>query len=218
MDGAKQDGSIDGQDQLFAKNKLIVIFPKSGGKITSIQDLAKPGLNLVLADPSVPVGNYARQVLTKLAADPTYGAGFDQKVLANLKSNEADDAATVNAVQLGQADAAIVYSTDVSPTAAQALSSIVFPTSSTSSPPTRSPLVKNEPNKAAGQAFIAYVRSAAGQDTSSRRASSSIARRVAQHHSPPAVARTSFAMLRPVTSAGSFCIDVRCRSDTNPAF
>lgn len=165
MDGAKQDGSIDGQDQLFAKNKLIVIFPKSGGKITSIQDLAKPGLNLVLADASVPVGNYARQVLTKLAADPTYGTGFDQKVLANLKSNETDDAATVNAVQLGQADVAIVYSTDVSPTAAQALSSIVIPDQYNVITTYPIALVKNEPNKAAGQAFIAYVRSSAGQNT-----------------------------------------------------
>jgi molybdate transport system substrate-binding protein len=60
----------------------------------------------------VPIGNYARQSLAKLAADPAYGAGFDQKVLANLKSNEPDVKGVVSKVQLGEADAGIVYATD----------------------------------------------------------------------------------------------------------
>jgi len=165
MDGARQDGSIDGPDLLFAKNKLIVIAPKGSTKVQSVQDLAKPGLNLVLADPSVPVGNFARQVLGKLAADPVYGAGFDQKVLANLKSNETDDAATVATVQTGQADAAIVFSTDVTGQAAQALSSIPIPDQDNVITTYPIALVKNAPNRAAAQAFIAYVRGPQGQAT-----------------------------------------------------
>ena len=63
MDGARQDGSIDGPDQFFAKNRLVVIYPRNSARVQSIQDLARPGLNLVLTDPSVPIGNYARQSL-----------------------------------------------------------------------------------------------------------------------------------------------------------
>jgi len=163
MNGAKQDGSIDGADQLFAKNKLVVITPRGSTKVASIQDLAKLGLNFVLTDPSVPIGNYARQALTKIAADPTYGAGFDQKVLANLKSQEADVKAVVSKVQLGEADAAISYATDVTPAASKDVNSILIPDQFNVIASYPIAVVKDAPNKAAAQAFIAFVRSAAGQ-------------------------------------------------------
>ncbi|MHB8574386.1 MAG: molybdate ABC transporter substrate-binding protein [Dehalococcoidia bacterium] len=163
MDGARKDGSIDGADQLFVKNKLVVVYPKNSTKVQSIQDLAKPGVSFVLTDPSVPIGTYARQSLAKLAVDPAYGAGFDQKVLANLKSNEADVKAVVSKVQLGEADAAIVYATDAA-TAAKDVTTIVIPDQFNVIAAYPIALVKNAPNKAAGQAFISFVRSAAGQD------------------------------------------------------
>lgn len=162
MDGARQDGSIDGPDQLFVKNKLVVVYPKSSSKVTSIQDLARPGINFVLTDPSVPIGNYARQALAKLAADPMYGAGFDQKVLANLKSNEADVKAVVSKVQLGEADAGIVYATDAA-TAAKDVTIILIPDQFNVIATYPIAAVKNAPNKAAAQAFISFVRSPAGQ-------------------------------------------------------
>jgi len=161
MDGARQDGSLDGPDQLFVKNKLVVVYPRNSTKVTSIQDLAKPGVNFVLTDPSVPIGNYARQALAKLAASPTYGAGFDQKVLANLKSNEADVKAVVSKVQLGEADAAIVYATDA---AARDVATIIIPDEFNIIAAYPIAVVKNAPNKPAGQAFIGFVRSAAGQE------------------------------------------------------
>ncbi len=163
MDGARQDGSIDGPDQLFVKNKLVVVYPKTSTKVTSIQDLAKPGLNFVLTDPSVPIGNYARQSLAKLAADPAYGAGFDQKVLANLKSNETDVKAVVSKVQLGEADAAIVYATDAA-SAARDVATIIIPDQFNIIATYPVAVVRNAQYKVAGQAFIGFVRSAAGQD------------------------------------------------------
>lgn len=164
LEKAKQAGVIDGADQLFAKNKLVVIVPKANpAKIQTLQDLAKPGINFVLTDPSVPIGNYARQALGKMAQDPAFGAGFDQKVLANLKSQEANVRAVVSKVQLGEADAAITYATDVTPDAAKDIQSIAIPDQFNVIAAYPIAVVKGAPNRAAAQAFVAYLRSPAGQ-------------------------------------------------------
>jgi len=164
MDKAKQAGVIDGPDQAFVKNKLVVIFPTANpAKIQTLQDLAKPGINFVLTDPAVPIGNYARQALMKMAQDPSFGAGFDQKVLANLKSQEADVKAVVSKVQLGEADAAITYATDVTPAAAKDVQSIVIPDQFNVIATYPIAVVKGAPNGTAARAFVAYVRSSAGQ-------------------------------------------------------
>lgn len=165
MDGAKADGSIDGPDQLFVKNKLVVIFPTSNpGKIGAIQDLARPGLKFVLTDKSVPIGSYARQALAKMAADPGFGADFDQKALANLKSEEANVRAVVSKVQLGEADVAITYASDVTPAVTKDVQSLLIPDQFNVIATYPIAVVKGASNKAAAQAFIAYVRSSAGQD------------------------------------------------------
>ena len=77
-----------------------------------MQDLAKPGLKVVLADAAVPAGKYARQILDNMSKDPTYGTDFGAKVLANVVSNETDVKQVVAKVQLGEADAGIVYVSD----------------------------------------------------------------------------------------------------------
>ncbi len=164
MDKAKQAGVIDGADQLFARNRLVVIVPKANpAKIQTLQDLAKPGINFVLTDPSVPIGNYARQALAKMAQDPAFGAGFDQKVLANLKSQEANVRAVVGKVQLGEADAAITYATDVTPDAAKDVQAIAIPDQFNVVATYPIAVVKGSQNRTAAQAFIAYLRSPAGQ-------------------------------------------------------
>ncbi|MCL4231256.1 MAG: molybdate ABC transporter substrate-binding protein [Dehalococcoidia bacterium] len=98
---------------IFAANLPVVVVPKSGSPVASFSDLAKPGVRLVLAGPEVPVGKYAREILAN-ASKPAGGisADFAGSVLANVKSNEANVRAVLTKVQLGEADAGIVYSTD----------------------------------------------------------------------------------------------------------
>jgi molybdate transport system substrate-binding protein len=116
MDMAVKSGVVQGTPQVFARNRLVVIVPKANpAGISTLADLAKPGLKFVTTAPEVPVGSYTRQMLQKLAADPQYGAGFDQKVLGNIVSQETDVRQVVAKVQLGEADVGIVYSTDVTP-------------------------------------------------------------------------------------------------------
>jgi molybdate transport system substrate-binding protein len=115
-----------GKYQDFASNMLVVILPpRNPANIQTLQDLAKPELKLDLADASVPAGNYSRQALAHLSKDAAYGSDFAAKVLANVVSNETDVKQVVAKVDLGEADAGIVYVTDAQ--AAPDLKSIPIP-------------------------------------------------------------------------------------------
>ena len=94
------------QPMTFATNRLVVIVPADNpGDVRGIEDLARPGIAVVLAQPEVPVGAYARRVFSAL--------GIAEAVEANVVSNALDVKAVVAAVSLGEADAGIVYATDV---------------------------------------------------------------------------------------------------------
>jgi molybdate transport system substrate-binding protein len=165
MESAKKAGVIDGQDQVFVKNKLVVIYPSGNpGKIASIQDLAKPGLKLVLTDKNVPIGAYARTALEKMSADAQFGADFEQKVLANLRSEEANVRAVVTKVQLGEADAGIVYASDVTPAISKDVTAILIPDQFNTIASYPIAVVKDGGNKTAAQGLIAFVRSVKGQE------------------------------------------------------
>ncbi len=103
--------------KVFASNALVVVVAKENRSIQSFGDLAKPGLKLVLASKDVPAGQYARDSLAAATAGGEYGSAFSALVLANLKSDEANVRAVLTKVQLGEADAGIVYRTDVGTTA-----------------------------------------------------------------------------------------------------
>lgn len=164
MDAARKANVIQGEDKVFVKNKLVLIVPAANpGKVTEPQDLARPGLKLVLTDKAVPIGAYARTALEKMSADPRFGADFAQKALANVKSEEANVRAVVTKVQLGEADAAIVYATDITPGVARDIQSIVIPDQFNTVATYPIAVVNGAANSNAARAFIAYVRSAAGQ-------------------------------------------------------
>ncbi|HEV2126265.1 MAG TPA: molybdate ABC transporter substrate-binding protein [Chloroflexota bacterium] len=114
MEQAVRAGLIQGIPRIFARNRLVVIVSKENrARVASPADLVKPGLRLVTTPKEVPIGAYTRQALEKMASDPQYGAGFDRKVLANVVSEEANVRQVVTKVHLGEADAGIVYASDV---------------------------------------------------------------------------------------------------------
>ena len=115
-----------GSVRIFMTNQLVVIVPAANpAQIHSLTDLTRPGLKLVLAAPEVPAGQYARVLLRNL--DAIFGAGYEAQVLANVVSNEDNVRQAVAKVQLGEADAAIVYASDA--VAAPTLRTLAIPAS-----------------------------------------------------------------------------------------
>jgi molybdate transport system substrate-binding protein len=97
----------------FARNRLVVVAPRDNpGRVATLADLSRPGLKLVLAARDVPAGQYALEMLEKAERDA--GAGFKDAVLANVVSYEHDVKAVLTKVVLGEADAGVVYASDVS--------------------------------------------------------------------------------------------------------
>lgn len=122
MTAVKDSGRVRGEPRIFAHNALVVIVPASNpGHITELADLARPALKLVLAADAVPAGKYARVALANLSKLPGYGATFAEHVLANLVSNEENVKSVLAKVRLGEADAGIVYGSDVAQGAADLL-------------------------------------------------------------------------------------------------
>jgi molybdate transport system substrate-binding protein len=164
MDGLVSEKLIGaGGYQDFATNQLVVIMPKDNpAYIQSLSDLTSPGLKLILADKTVPAGNYARQLLEKMNGDPAYGPDFSQKVLANLVSNETDVKQVVAKVELGEGDAGIVYITDAM--ASPDLQTIPIPGQFNIIARYPIATLLNAPNPELAQVFVAYVTSTSGQE------------------------------------------------------
>lgn len=145
---------------VFLTNQLVIVMPAGNpARLEAFSDLSKPGLKLVLAASEVPVGNYTLQVLDKL--DAAFEAGFKEKVLANVVSYENDVKQVVAKVQLGEADAGIVYGSDA--VAAPNLQKIEIPAEDNVIARYPIAALSESPNSALSQAFIAYVLSSEAQ-------------------------------------------------------
>lgn len=163
MDNAIKGGVIAGTPQIFARNRLVIIVPKANtAAITTPRDLAKPGVKFDTAQPSAPVGAYTQTVLDNLARLPDYGADFKAAVNTNIVSQEDNVKAIVQKVQLGEADAGIVYATDAQ-AARERLTLIAIPDAQNVIATYPIALVKNSRQAALGQRFREYLRSTDGQ-------------------------------------------------------
>jgi molybdate transport system substrate-binding protein len=163
MDNAIKGGVIAGTPQTFAKNKLVIIVPKENkAGIMTPKDLAKPGIKFDTAQASVPVGTYTQQVLDNYSKLPEYGVDFKANVNKNTVSQEDNVKAIVQKVQLGEADAGIVYATDAQ-AAKDKLTLIDIPDAQNVVATYPVAVVKGAKQAALGQMFIDYLLSAAGQ-------------------------------------------------------
>jgi molybdate transport system substrate-binding protein len=128
MQFAREQGLLAAEATTFARNRLVVVIPRANpGYVERLQDLARPGLKLVLAGAQVPVGAYSREALRRLNGAPGFTASFDRQVLDNLVSEEEDVRAVVAKVQLREADAGLAYATDVGGRSRESLTVLDIP-------------------------------------------------------------------------------------------
>lgn len=157
-----------GTEQTFARNRLVVITPSDNpAGIAALQDLAKPGVRLILAATAVPVGQYSLDTLAKASALPAYTASYSPTVLANVVSYEENVRSVLTKVALGEADAGIVYSTDAA-LEAEAVAQISIPDELNTVAAYPIAPIADSPNAALARAFVDYVLGPAGQEVLGR--------------------------------------------------
>ncbi|MDX3224993.1 molybdate ABC transporter substrate-binding protein [Streptomyces sp. ME19-01-6] len=144
-------GDAVGTPATFVRNQLeIATMPGDPDKVSSLKDLTKSGLKVVLCDKTVPCGAAAQKALDA----------------SNLKltpvSYEQDVKSALNKVVLKEADAAVVYKTDVK-AAGGKVEGVEFPESAKAINDYPIALLKGAKNAEVAKAFIALVRSAQGQ-------------------------------------------------------
>lgn len=95
---------------IFARNRLEIVVRRGLGEVSSVRDLSRVR-HLVVAHPSVPVGAYTERFLAK--AGKQFGENWKREVGNRVVSHELDVKAVLAKVKLGEADAGIVYASDV---------------------------------------------------------------------------------------------------------
>jgi molybdate transport system substrate-binding protein len=147
------DGLTTGPADVFVRNQLeIVVAPGNPKGISGLSDLARPGLIYISEAATVPAGKYSLQALAKAGVKVT------------PRSLETDVKSVVSKVELGEADAGIVYTTDVKAAGSQ-VQGVPIPDAYNVIATYPIVAVKGTKTPDVANAFIAFVLSARGQST-----------------------------------------------------
>ncbi|MGW3317660.1 molybdate ABC transporter substrate-binding protein [Streptomyces fungicidicus] len=145
------EGHAAGSPGTFVRNRLeIATVPGNPHGIDALEDLTASGLKVVLCDRTVPCGAAARTALEAGGVSLT-PASYEQDVKSALTK-----------VQLKEADAAVVYRTDVK-AAGDKVEGVEFPEAAEAVNDYPIARLENAPNPSAAKAFVALVKSAEGQ-------------------------------------------------------
>jgi len=161
---AVKSGVIDTSlPKVFARNRLVVVLPKTNpARLATLNDLAKPGVKLVLADSSVPAGQYALQILGRCSAMKEFGSSYRKNVLKNVVSYEENVLAVLSKVRLDECDAGIVYTSDISRDSTHEILRIYIPDDLNIIAEYPIAIVRESKAKSVAGSFIEYVLSDEG--------------------------------------------------------
>ncbi|MFE5944402.1 molybdate ABC transporter substrate-binding protein [Streptomyces sp. NPDC056480] len=148
MDKVKAD---TGTPAIIARNRLVIATGEGNPfKVDGLEDLADTKLKVVLAAPEVPAGKYSKQILDA------------QKVTVKPVSQEPNVRAVLSKVELGEADAGLVYKTDAA-SAADKVDAVEIPDDQNAIAKYPAATIKDSENAEAAAAFVAWLSSPEGQ-------------------------------------------------------
>ncbi|WP_046778075.1 molybdate ABC transporter substrate-binding protein [Streptomyces yangpuensis] len=148
MDGLKAE---TGEAKIIAKNRLVIAAGKGNPfKIDELRDLADTRLKVVIAAPEVPVGRYSKQILDA------------QKVEVKPVSQEPNVRAVLGKVEMGEADAGLVYKTD-SAKSGDKVVTVDIPDAQNALASYPAATLKQSRNSEAAAAFVAWLSTPEGQ-------------------------------------------------------
>jgi molybdate transport system substrate-binding protein len=134
---------------LLGRNTLVIALADGlRGRVRTIDDLARPGLRLVVAARSVPAGEYADTVLSRTG---------DTGALDNVVSREIDVKGVIQKVLLGEADAGLAYRTDLASGPAARLDRIEIPEEFNVRAEYPIAVLTDGPSPGAARRFVAFV-------------------------------------------------------------
>jgi molybdate transport system substrate-binding protein len=152
MDAIADTGGVAGEPEIFTANRLeIAVEPGNPLGVGGLEDLADPDLLLVLPAEEVPAGRYARQALD--------AAGVE----VSPASLEQDVRAALSKVELGEADASIVYASDLVGSDGRA-EGVAIPAERNVPASYPIAVLADAPNPATAEAFVRFVLSDGGQE------------------------------------------------------
>lgn len=169
-DGSQMDTAIhaqrvvSGTQQIFVRNRLVAVTPADNpAGIDALQEMARPGVSVLLAAEEVPVGRYSQEFLNKAAADPAFGESYRAGVLGNVVSYENNVRAVLTKIQLGEADVGIVYSSDILPEESETVARLEIPDALNTIAEYPIAPVQGTAERELAQQFIDLVRGPGGQ-------------------------------------------------------
>lgn len=144
--------------RMFVANKLTIVVPVGNpARIDALEDLGNPGVTLLLAVEGVPVREYADQIIRNLPAL------LQSQIYANLVSEESSVRQVATKIALGEADAGIVYASDITADIADRVEQVEIPVSMNILASYPIAVIDDSQQKALANEFIEFVLSEFGQ-------------------------------------------------------
>ena len=165
MTEAAASGRIESNEiSVFAHNRLVVVLPRDNkAGIHRLADLAHPHLKIILADRAVPAGRYALEFLMKCNHNAEFDTLFASNVLANVVSYEENVRSVLSKIILGEADAGVVYTSDVPLNNRKAVVTLDIPEKLNIFATYPIAVVKDAGSRSRAEEFVGYVLSGRGQ-------------------------------------------------------
>jgi len=154
---------VNGTVKTLTTNYVIVILPASNpANITSLADLANPGVKIAMEDKTVPAGTATIAVLNNLA-NSTYGQSWKNATISNVVTYETSEPAVATKVALGEVDAGFVYQSTATAAANGTYQSITIPKNNNYLQTYTIGILNESQNQAAAANFEQFMLSSAGQ-------------------------------------------------------